>query len=144
MSYLETTQKVEFSVSYLTTTPYKRFDGYRYRIEVTVSSDSHISENGVVIEFSKLQSLIKSILPDHRYIYCKADVEGCEIANTLENIGISSVGYDFVISAENLVKYFAGAIQHSLYECYPGCIVEDVKLLENANSYTRWHRSEDY
>lgn len=141
MSYLETTQKAEFSVSYLTTTPYKRFDAYRYRIEVTVSAEKCIADNGVVIEFSELKNIIQSTLPDHRYIYCSADKEGQMIADTLRMIGISSVGYNFVISAENLVKHFAATIQQLLHTKYPGCIVEDVKLLENANSYTRWHRS---
>lgn len=141
MSYIETTQKAEFSVSYLTTTPYKRFDAYRYRIEVTVSAERSTDDNGVVIEFSNLRNLIQNRLPDHRYIYCKADKEASLIADTLSGIGISSVGYDFVISAENLVKYFAASIQQALYDVYPGVVVEDVKLLENPNSYTRWHRS---
>lgn len=138
MNCIETTQKVEFCVCYLTTTPYKRFDSYRYRIEVTVSGG--VQDKGLIIDFDNLRNCIIKVVPNHRYVFCKADNEACQVADTLQKIGITSVGYDFVISAENLVKHFAQAIQEVISDVYNGLCVEDVKLYETPNSYTRWTR----
>lgn len=141
LAAIETTQRAEFECGYLTNTPYKMFTAHQYKIEVTVSSNQGRDANGVIIEFSDLKKIVESVLPHNRFIYCKADQDGTTIANALHNMGITACGYDFVISAENLVQYFAEAIQHILDGMHPGVLVEDVKLRENTNSYTRWQRT---
>lgn len=134
---IETTQRASFECAYVTSVPYKLFQAHSYKLEVSVIAND--VNDGIVLEFEIFYNVIKSILPDNRFIYYLDDPDGSSVARSLMCIGIIPCGYDFVITAENLVNYFANEIQLQLAKY--NVSVEEVILRENPSSYTKWKRT---
>lgn len=119
------------------------FNCHHYRIEVSVSGQKPFADDGIIIEFSDLKKLIRAMLPDHQFVYCKnGPIQEQSIAAAFVEFGVSVKGYEFAPSAENLVKYFAEVLQLKLNSKFPGVLVEEVKLRETANSFSTWSRND--
>lgn len=123
----------------------KNLHGHSYKIEVTIEGPQVETGWGFVMDFNEFKSIIKEVIPDHKFIasqdkwnnqsYCPE----VEIVRVLQDWGLSYVLYPFEPSAENMVGYFAEQIQYKLDEINPDIKVVEVKLWETRDSYATWH-----
>ena len=137
------TQRVEFSCAYvmrypskLVDQPVSRFEPHQYRLEATVVRQG-LDANKLVIGFDEFRDMLKQIVPAFSFIYQRQS-EDEYLAEIFKSKGLSTSGYNFPISTENLVQEFAQELQHRLSYDHPGVSVTNAKLYETANSYAEW------
>ncbi len=118
----------------------KNIHGHSYELHVTVSkssSDNFILENGFVIDFKDLKSIVKTNVIeyfDHQIILSEKYIEAQPNLNKLENLAI----WKMEPSAENMVLFIKDKISNSFDT--------DIKLIklrlyETADSFAEWeHR----
>lgn len=118
----------------------KNIHGHSYELHVTVSksgSDDFILENGFVIDFKDLKSIVKTNVIeyfDHQIILSEKYIEAHPNLNKLENLAI----WKMEPSAENMVLFIKDKISNSFDT--------DIKLIklrlyETADSFAEWeHR----
>ena len=117
--------------------------GHSYKLEVTVEGPQKAGW-GMVIDFKKLKKAMEEIVPDHMYIYNGNDFSEVErdIVEVLQKHDLKYQGYYFDTTAENMVTYFAEAIEASLRNNYgyPDVKVVEAKLWETRDSYATYKR----
>lgn len=146
----EVTQRTDFECAYIMymdvvdndgvlRTNVPKLNAHHYKISVTVESRE---QKDVIIEFSKLTSIIKRHVPDGVFLYNEnSDEDAAEtaIATAFKTAGLDVQGKPFVISAENLVNDIAVRLQNFLNKFnYPDVIVRKVVLQETSNSSVTW------
>lgn len=122
--------------------------GHSYKIEVTLEGLQHSESWGMVMDFNNLKKIIKSIVPDHKFVcdfrnvfntdvYNRAflDTPEGQIARILSTFGLDYEAYPFAPTAENMVCYFANELKLKLPE---NIFVVNIKLWETTNSYAEW------
>ena len=138
------TQRAEFECSYVSavTNSATELHSHRYRIEFSVCGEQRFIDHGIVIEFAEFASLIKSILPDHKFLFnAHASTESAEynIASTVHSYLPNAVrSYDAPISAENLCNFLVRDLQQLLNTSAPGVYILNAKLRESANSFAEY------
>ena len=138
---IEVTQRVEFECCYLFQ---QQLECHKCKLEVTVSGPQRFEDTGVVISYEALKQYMRDIVPNKKFLYNKDDNAGNLVAKALDlslSVGSSTQEFDFPISAENLVDYFAETLQDTFDRCEPGIILLDMKLREDASSYVSWRRA---
>ena len=138
------TVKQEFECVYFLESENETIDinAHRYRVEVTVYRKNSFCNR--VVEFSNLQSILKSILPDNKYLY--SDDPGTTqyiIGQLLEHSSKNTIceKLKFEICAENICNWIANNLQITLDTEYAKNIqVTDVVLRENSQCYVNWHK----
>lgn len=152
MSSMQVTQRNEFECSYLMKD--NTFRSVHYRVEVTVEGNQHWIDEGMVIEFTHLSEIVKSVLPDRCFVYQNApgdsSLSGSNItgsptyttemrlAGYMQMLEIRTAAYPFVISAENLCRAIGERVQDKLNLIEPGVTVVGVKLRETTDSFASW------
>lgn len=118
--------------------PCGNLHGHTYKIEVTVEGPQKEKEWGMVIDFNVLKSIIKEVVPDHRFVYNSKNPSPLEteIVSVLDKYGCKIVGYPFATTAENMSQYFAQQINNKLKD-YEVEVVE-IKLWETTNSFAHF------
>lgn len=118
--------------------------GHTYKIEVTICGTMDPDNWGMVLDFNELKAIIKEILPDHKFM-CDGNMISSEednpekgIIEVLDKFGLEYVIYPFAPTAENLVGWFAMAINNRLLDISSDISVKEVKLWETTNSYAEW------
>lgn len=116
--------------------------GHTYKIDVTIKGEQNKKEWGMVLDFKVLKDVIKSIIPDHKFVYnCKniSDIE-LEIVDILKDNNLECIGYPFDTTAENLVGFFADKIQDKL----PNNIkVVKIDLWETSKNHATWEAEDE-
>lgn len=147
MSSISVTRHIEFEMAHLLDS-YNggcgNLHGHSYKLEVTVETDTP-QEYGFVIDFKLLDTLIRDVVPDHKFVACAKNAQNPDkpefgICGVLNKFGLSYEVYPFDTSAENMVAYFAEAINRQLHNMYPNQMlhVTVCKLWETTNSYATW------
>lgn len=140
------TVKQDFECTYFLDTSDGNIDvnAHRYRVEVTVRRIGDVCNR--IMEFYQLQDILKSILPDSKYLY--SDNPGTIqyiIGQLLENTGTetSTVKFKFELCAENICNWIANTLQDKLNVDYSSKLeVSDVVLRENSYCFVNWHKHE--
>ena len=151
MDRISVTRHVEFEAAHLLY-GYEglcgNLHGHSYKLEVTISCpeyERNQNKFNFVVDFSKLNQLLKDYVPDHSFITNvsngKDTVEG-QIVSILKQNNMRVFEMDKAPSAENMTKVFAKDIQKLLDITYPGmeCTVDEINLWETTNSHATWRR----
>lgn len=146
MSEVCVTRHVEFEMAHLLANypgGCGNLHGHTYKLEVSIVGCRDVNTNyGFVLDFKELDKVIKSVVPDHKFVANQFAVieEGTaenQIINVLKEHNMAYELYPFPTSAENMVGYFAQLIQEQL----PDYLVTECKLWETTNSYATWFRT---
>ena len=125
--------------------PCRNLHGHSYKLFVTLEGrpfdDPDNPKNGMVIDFSDIESIVNSEIID---VFDHSVVAGTHmneekirlLAQMFSNI--VPVGYQ--PTCENLVADFAARLMTKLPQ---GVRLHSVKLYETANSYAEWHASDN-
>lgn len=133
------TQRSTFECSYLM---HQRagliLNSHTYHVEVTVSNKNYCND-GIILSFEGLQSVIDSNLPNNTFIYSRLqDSNVHNIAKLLDDCGVPTILFDTEVCAENIVEYIANRIKLDLATWCPGIVIEYVKLKESNSSVATW------
>ena len=144
------TRHVEFEAAHLLTGydgPCQNLHGHSYKLEVTISCPEYDRENNsfnFVIDFSKVNKLLKDYVPDHTFVVntLTCDCAEAEIYKVLQKYNLRIFEMDRSPSAENMVKVFAKDIQQILEKEFPSieCTVDRLCLWETRDSFATWTR----
>ncbi len=137
---LTVTQRVEFECGYLIElNGQKQVQSHRYNLEVTVSGNQRFEDNGYVIEFETLKKILKSCVPNNKFIFTKNQdymLPGeRNIADIFDLFGYLSEQVNFRPTCENLLIWITDRIQDILDIREPGVRIENAKLRESSTSY---------
>lgn len=137
---LTVTQRVEFECGYLIElNGQKQVQSHRYNLEVTVSGNQRFEDNGYVIEFETLKKILKSCVPNSKFIFTKNQDYTLpgerNIADIFDLFGYLSEQVDFRPTCENLLVWITDKIQDILDIREPGVRIENAKLRESPTSY---------
>lgn len=137
---LTVTQRVEFECGYLIElNGQKQVQSHRYNLEVTVSGNQRFEDNGYVIEFETLKKILKSCVPNSKFIFTKNQDYTLpgerNIADIFDLFGYLSEQVDFRPTCENLLVWITDKIQDILDIREPGVRIENAKLRESSTSY---------
>lgn len=116
--------------------------GHTYKIDVTIQGKQDKEKWGMVLDFKILKDIIKSIIPDHKFVYNCENISNIEleIVNVLKNHKLECIGYPFDTTAENLVVFFANEIQNKL----PNDInVVKIDLWETSKNHATWEAKDE-
>ena len=114
--------------------------GHTYKIEVTVEGPQDFDQWGMVLDFNTLKTILKSVLPDHKFVYNSKDTSDLErdVLVVLNKYNCQTVGYPFCTTAENMSTHFARVIEAMLQTINPQLEVAELKLWETTNSYAQY------
>ena len=142
------TVKQEFEcVYFLQSSERQKIDinAHRYRVEVSVRRIDGVYNR--IVEFSELQEILKSVLPDGKYLYSSENNDTPYMIGTLlKNTDNSdcTIKVKFVLCAENICNWIAQNLQEKLDLNYAKKLeVTDVVLRENSQCFVNWHRVEN-
>ncbi len=149
---ISVTRHVEFEAAHMLT-GYdglcRNLHGHSYKMEVTISCpeyDRNKNAFNFVIDFSKLNKVLKEYVPDHSFVVNINNIDSVEysIMKLLEEANMRVFKMDCSPSAENMVKVFAKELQVIVSDLYPGieCTVDRIDLWETRDSHATWVRSE--
>ncbi len=117
--------------------------GHSYILYVTVKgspiNDPENCKNGMIMDFSVLKSIVNETVVDkfdHAIVLRNDAPLASEICSEYKNV----VLVDFQPTCENLISYFAGAIQARLPE---NVSLYSLRLHETASSYVEWFASDN-
>ena len=77
---------------------------HSYRIRATVEGPV-INDYGMIMEYKDLKEALRSIVPNHQFVYCKTDVISCEIAKILHKYDVPYLELPFMVTSENMARY---------------------------------------
>lgn len=119
-------------------------NAHRYRFEVSVTR-YETANDPVVVEFSDLQTILGSMLPDGYYIYNPKGTGVPTIVGTiLKNAKADCKEVDFELCAENICTWLVIELQKLLDKYYPSLLrITDAILRENSQCYVSWHIGEN-
>lgn len=137
---LTVTQRVEFECGYLIElNGQKQVQSHRYNLEVTVSGNQRFEDNGYVIEFETLKKILKSCVPNNKFLFTKNQDYTLpgerNIADIFDLFGYLSEQVNFRPTCENLLIWITDRIQDILDIREPGVRIENAKLRESSTSY---------
>lgn len=116
----------------------KNLHGHTYKLEVTLMGPPSQSW-GMVLDFKILDDILKTIVPDHKFIGTYGNPISNDIINILDKYGMEYVLYPFDTTAENMVEHFAHLVDSELkIRGYKNIKAFEVKLWETSNSYAEW------
>lgn len=151
MSLTTVTQRSSFECCYLTTADSTigkcLLNCHDYRVEATVY-DPDFCASDMVISFKALKQLLDQCLPDHKFIYKKAeDWELYYDTHKLSKIISDAfrdnarsdmvLCVDFDISCESLANYIAILLDNKLQK-YNGVRLKELRLKESNDSIATW------
>ena len=134
---MEVTKRIEFTCCYIYD---HQIEAHQCKLEVTVDGPQRFDDFGRVISYESLAGFMKSIVPDKSFLYSTFDLDSSNVADAFKCAGCNIVPFDFVISAENLCRYFATSLQEMFDLHEPGIRIIDMKFREDNNSYVSWRR----
>ncbi len=137
---MEVTKRVEFDCCYICD---HHIEAHHCKLEVTVEGPQRFNDFGRVITYEDLTRYMKYVAPDRAFIYCDTDPDGVHVGKAFLDVGCTTIGYEFEISAENLCKHFADTLQELFDKKEPGIRIIDLKLREDNNSFVSWIRERD-
>ena len=122
----------------------KNLHGHSYKIEVTLEGPQDFNKWGMVLDFNFFKTIIKKVLPDHKFAYNNLNTSPIEkdLIEVLNKYGCDIVGYPFCTTAENMSKYFGETIESILRDEGYNLSVVEVKLWETTNSYAHYIKEE--
>lgn len=138
------TRREEFEMAHILpgyNGPCGNLHGHSYKIEVTVEGPQD-QPFGMVMDFKNLKEIIKSVVPDHRFVFNGTNTSNVErdLVEVLDKYGLKYVAYPFDTTAENMVVYFANLINEIIQKIpeYENSRVVEVNLWETTNSHATW------
>lgn len=134
---MEVTKRIEFECCYIHEND---IEAHRCKLEVTVEGPQRFNDFGRVISYEELTRYMRNVVPDRSFLYWNMDVASSRVGAAFMDAGCRVQEYNFPISAENLCKYLADALQELLDTFEPGIRIIDLKLREDNNSYVSWRR----
>ena len=152
MNKITVTRRASFEACYLMKVDNVsgvQIHSHNYKVEVTVSGNQRMTDNGFIIEFKVLKNMLESILPDHKFIFWPIDdptdytVSGISssIQNEIQRLGNTCYDIDFAPTAENMISHIVSQLQNLLDKHYPGVTIVNAKLRENNDSFAEWSKS---
>jgi len=125
----------------------KHLHGHRYAIEITLSGDvitgGGLSEQGMVMDFSDVKNIAKTILVDawdHAFLVYRGDTAVCDFLSGLP--GHKTVILDVVPTAENLAQTAFDILSTAYRDTYGNHLrLERVRLYETPNNWADCVRS---
>ena len=127
------TKTVKFDAAHVLTNHQglcKNLHGHTYRVDISVTQ-AEDDASDMVIDFKDLKKIATEIICDrfdHAFVYNTQSVGEKEIAAVVEKHGMRTVALPFRSTAENLARYFYGALKPQI----PG--LSAVKVWETADS----------
>ena len=112
-------------------------NSHNYKVEVSVVGPQQFEDHGFVIEFKILKKLLDNCLPDHTFLYTKDDRNQELLKLDFESLYVPVLGLS-IVCAESIAEYIGEKLQESLYNLYPGIIIQELKLRETADSFVVW------
>ncbi len=112
--------------------------GHSYILYVTVKgspiNDPTHCKNGMIIDFGELKNIVNEAIInkfDHALVMRNDAILATELSSCYKNV----ILVDFQPTCENLISYFASAIQQRLPE---NVSLHSLRLHETAASYVEW------
>lgn len=146
INFTEVSKRLEFSCAYV----YKRdseafsfrLEAHNYKFEATVSksdiNDPKYLESHKVLDFEDLTRAMKNSVPDGSFVYEIDDPHQRNLAKSFEsNFLIPTFDMPCPISAESLLNTISLMLEEELKQ-YPGVVLVETKLRENASSFVSW------
>lgn len=143
LNFTEVTKRLEFSCAYI----YKKgntfkLEAHNYKLEATVSksdiNDPKYIESHKVLDFEDLTKAMKSSVPDASFVYELDDPHQVSLAKSFESdFLIPTFDMPCPISAESLLNTISLMLEEEL-KPYPGVVLVETKLRENASSFVSW------
>lgn len=109
--------------------------GHTYKVDVTVAGKQSGAFD-MVMDFKKLNQMIKELMPDHRYLHWKGNPISEDIVSVLDKYRLKYYTFDFPTTAENMAKYFKQVLNEYLHNelGYKDLNVTQIDLYETTNS----------
>jgi 6-pyruvoyltetrahydropterin/6-carboxytetrahydropterin synthase len=138
------TRKLEFDAGHRISThnsQCRHLHGHRYTIEITLSgniiSDEGIAEQGMVMDFSEVKRIAKSVLVDqwdHAFLVYSGDTLVLQFLRSIE--GHKTVVLDVQPTAENLALIAFSILDEAYQDIYGNHLqLEQVRLFETPNCW---------
>ncbi len=138
------TRKLEFDAGHRISTHHsqcRHLHGHRYVIEITLSgniiSDEGVAEQGMVMDFSEVKRIAKSVLVDqwdHAFLVYSGDTRVFQFLQSIE--GHKTVVLDVQPTAENLVSIAFKILDAAYRDSYGNHLrLEHVRLFETPNCW---------
>ena len=149
MNKVTVTQRASFEACYLMKVDKNsrvQIHSHNYKVEVTVSGNQRMTDNGFIIEFSVLKNMLESVLPDHKFIFWPIDDPADytvssisrSIQHEIDRLGDTCYDIDFAPTAENIISHIVSQLQSLLDIHYPGVTIVNAKFRENNDSFSEW------
>lgn len=138
------TRKLEFDAGHRISThnsQCRHLHGHRYVLEITLSgdiiSDQGVAEQGMVMDFSEVKRIAKSVLVDkwdHAFLVYSGDVRVVQFLQSLEDH--KTIMLDVQPTAENLVLIAFDILDEAYQDTYGNHLqLEQVRLFETPNCW---------
>lgn len=138
------TRKLEFDAGHRISThnsQCRHLHGHRYVLEITLSgdiiSDQGVAEQGMVMDFSEVKRIAKSVLVDkwdHAFLVYSGDVRVVQFLQSLEDH--KTIMLDVQPTAENLVLIAFEILDEAYQDTYGNHLqLEQVRLFETPNCW---------
>ena len=140
------TQRDDFECSYIMRMESDglQLHSHHYKVEVSVSGNQRIEDNGVILEFNQFKNLLRSVLPDHMFLFNADRKTNCPEEENIQSVliqnGLPVKKIYFSPSAENLVNYIVVCLQNKFDQDCPGVTIVDAKLRESTDSFAQWSK----
>lgn len=138
------TRKLEFDAGHRISThtsQCRHLHGHRYMIEITLSgniiSDEGVAQQGMVMDFSEVKQIAKSVLVDHwdhAFLVYAGDTQVLYFLQSMQDH--KTVVLDAQPTAENLAVIAFGILDHAYQDNYGNHLqLERVRLFETPNCW---------
>ncbi len=138
------TRRLEFDAGHRISThnsQCRHLHGHRYVLEITLSgdiiSDQGVAEQGMVMDFSEVKRIAKSVLVDkwdHAFLVFSGDVRVMQFLQSLEDH--KTIVLDVQPTAENLVLIAFDILDEAYQDTYGNHLkLEHVRLYETPNCW---------
>ena len=110
---------------------------HSYKIRATIEGPQ-INEYGMIMEYKDLKEALRSIVPNHQFVYCKTDIISSEIAKVLHKYDVPYLELPFMVTSENMAKYLKVKLESYIKDTlnYKDVKVIKVEIIGSEDGYS--------
>lgn len=110
---------------------------HSYKIKAIVEGPV-INDYGMIMEYKDLKEALRTIVPNHKFVYCKTDIISSEIAKVLRKYDIPYLELPFMITSENMAKYLKTELEDYIENVleYENVKVIKIEIISNEDNYS--------
>ena len=110
---------------------------HSYKIKATIEGPV-VNDYGMIMEYKDLKEALRSIVPNHQFVYCKTDVISSEIAKVLHKYDVPYLEVPFMVTSENMARYLKVKLESYIKEVleYKDIKVVKVEIIGSEDGYS--------